>query len=139
MVTLNEVKNFLNNCKSEDGLTATISLSGWLKLYRFDGELMDDDVFIAKVDKGFNVVTKRGSTIPFNCGDGYLDDVETATVKDIAEAILCNIKIGLAEEMSLDIANIRFLDDVCLRNGMRADEVTTCNGEKFGVYHSSEK
>ena len=130
MITLNEVKKFLDKCEIYETMTTTIK-DGCLEIYRFDGELMDEDVLVAKVDEEFTVTTKDGSICPFNHGEDYIEDMDTATVKDIASAILYNIKVMLAEEICVTVAHMKWIDEICEKNGIDGLEVETCNGQKY--------
>ena len=129
MVTLNEVYEFLCNCESEDPIRVDYE-NDCLEIYRFDGEPVDDYVLVAKIDKDFNIID-GDSVAPFNDGYDYFDDIETASVKDVVRAILGNIKTLVAENTSIIIANINWIDELLEKNGMYEVQVITCNGQKF--------
>ena len=50
MVTLRDVKKFLDDCENDYGIT-TGMYGNKLEIYRFDGEPIDDDVLIATVNE----------------------------------------------------------------------------------------
>ena len=129
MVTLNEVYEFLCNCESEDPIRVDYE-NDCLEIYRFDGEPVDDYVLVAKIDKDFNIIDGN-SVATFNDGYDYFDDIETASVKDVVRAILGNIKTLVAENTSIIIANINWIDELLEKNGMYEVQVITCNGQKF--------
>lgn len=128
MVTLNEVYEFLCNCESGYSLRVDYE-NDCLEIYRFDGAI-DDYVIVAKIDKDFEVID-GDSFAPFNGGENYFDDIETASVKDVVRAILGNIKMLVAENASIIIANINWIDELLEKNGMCEVQVITCNGQKF--------
>lgn len=130
MVTLNEVYEFLCNCESEDPIRVDYE-DDCLEIYRFDGEPVDGDVLVAKVDKDFNIIREEGSVCPFNDGYDYFDDIETASIKDVVRAILGNMKLIIAEDTSIVLANIKWIDEILEKNGMYEVQVITCNGQKF--------
>lgn len=130
MVTLNEVKEFLDNCKNDDGITTEMN-NGKLEIYRFDGDPIDDDVLIATVNENFDIIPSEGGIYPFNGGDGFIEDVEIATIRDIIYAILGNMKMIIAENMSNTHKTLDCIDDVLKANGFDGIDVTTCNGHKY--------
>lgn len=131
MITLNEVKEFLDKCETDNLMTAVMNDDGCLEIYRFDGDPMDDDVLVAKVDEEFTVTTTDGSICPFNYGEGYIEDIENATVKDIASAILYNIKTIIADEICVTVEHMKWIDRICEKNGIDGLEVETYNGQKY--------
>ena len=92
MVTLRDVKKFLDDCENDYGIT-TGMYGDKLEIYRFDGEPIDDDVLIATVNADFDIEKTDGSVCPFNDGYGFIEDIENASVKDIVYAIFRKIYI----------------------------------------------
>ena len=129
MVTLRDVKKFLDNCENDYGIT-TGMYGNKLEIYRFDGEPIDDDVLIATVNERFDIETSDGDC-PFNDGNGFVEDIENASVRDIVYAILGNIKMTIAEDMSVMHKSLDCVDDILKSNGFKEIEVTTCNGHKY--------
>ena len=129
MVTLRDVKKFLDNCENDYGIT-TGMYGNKLEIYRFDGEPIDDDVLIATVNDRFDIETSDGGC-PFNDGNGFVEDIENASVRDIVYAILGNIKMTIAEDMSVMHKSLDCVDDILKSNGFKEIEVTTCNGHKY--------
>ncbi len=131
MITLNNIANFLNNCNSEDRITTKMTRRG-LDIYRFDGEA-DGDILVATIDNKFNVMTAQGSFSPFNEGDEdiFSDEFRHSTVAKFTMAILTNIKISIAEEISMTKKDLKFIDSVFIKNGCSGIEVKTCNGEIY--------
>lgn len=143
MVTLNEVKDFLENCKCNEPITVVLE-DECLELYRFDGEMVDDDVLIATIDKEFTVRIPDGSTHPLNLSDledinEDIEDINDATVKEIAEAILGNIKVAIAVDSGVTHANIAYIDSIMESNNMITFEVTDTYGRICRIYHEPKK
>ena len=130
MVTLRDVKKFLDDCENDYGIT-TGMYGNKLEIYRFDGEPIDDDVLIATVNERFDIETSDGNVCAFNDGHGFIEDIENASVRDIVYAILGNIKISIAEDMSIAHESLDCIDDILKSNGFSDVEVTTCNGHKY--------
>lgn len=130
MIKLSEVKKFLDKCETEEELTSIVN-GDILEIYRFDGFALDDNILIAKVDKEFNVTLPDGSIAPFNDGDGLIDDIESATAKDITIAILSNIKTVIAINVSIDVSHIKWIDKIFEKNEIPVLEVETFNGQKY--------
>ena len=130
MVTLRDVKKFLDDCENDYGIT-TGMYGNKLEIYRFDGEPIDDDVLIATVNEDFDIEKTDGSVCPFNDGHGFIEDIENANVRDIVYAILGNIKMSIAEDMSITHESLDCIDDILKSNGFADVEVTTCNGHKY--------
>lgn len=129
MVTLRDVKNFLDDCKNDYCITTKMN-DKCLELYRFDGNL-DDDIMVAKIYPDFKIKTLDGSIAPFNDGDGYFDSIQYATIKDYVYAILGNIKTLIAEDASVLEEHIACIDDIIKTYSMKAIKVTTCNGHEY--------
>lgn len=130
MVTLRDVKKFLDDCENDYGIT-TGMYGNKLEIYRFDGEPIDDDVLIATVNEDFGIETSDGNVCPFNDGHGFIEDIENASVRDIVYAILGNIKMSIAEDMSITHESLDCIDNILKSNGFSEVEVTTCNGHKY--------
>ena len=130
MVTLRDVKKFLDDCENDYGIT-TGMYGNKLEIYRFDGEPIDDDVLIATVNERFDIETSDGNICPFNDGHGFIEDIENASVRDIVYAILGNIKMSIAEDMSITHESLDCIDNILKSNGFSEVEVTTCNGHKY--------
>ena len=143
MVTLNEVKEFLENCKCNESITVVLK-DECLELYRFDGEMVDDDVLIATIDKEFTVRIPDGSTHPLNLSDlcdinEDIEDINDATVKEITEAILGNIKVGIVVDNGVTNANIDYIDNIMKNNDMELFDVTDTYGRICRIYHEPKK
>ena len=130
MVTLRDVKKFLDDCENDYGIT-TGMYGNKLEIYRFDGEPIDDDVLIATVNESFGIETSDGNVCPFNDGHGFIEDIENASIRDVVYAILGNIKMAIAEDMSVTHKTLDCIDDILKSNGFEEIEVTTCNGHKY--------
>ena len=130
MVTLRDVKKFLDDCENDYGIT-TGMYGNKLEIYRFDGEPIDDDVLIVTVNENFDIEPSEGGFYPFNDGDGFIEDIENASVRDVVYAILGNIKMAIAEDMSVTHKTLDCIDDILKSNGFEEIEVTTCNGHKY--------
>ena len=130
MVTLRDVKKFLDDCENDYGVTTGI-YGNKLEIYRFDGEPIDDDVLIATVNERFDIETSDGNVCCFNDGHGFIEDIENASVRDIVYAILGNIKMSIAEDMSITHESLDCIDDILKSNGFSEVKVTTCNGHKY--------
>ena len=130
MVTLRDVKKFLDDCENDYGIT-TGMYGNKLEIYRFDGDQIDDDVLIATVNERFDIEPSEGGFYPFNDGDGFIEDIENASVRDVVYAILGNMKMAIAEDMSVTHKTLDCIDDILKSNGFEEIEVTTCNGHKY--------
>ena len=130
MVTLSDVKKFLDDCENDYGIT-TGMYGNKLEIYRFDGEPIDDDVLIATVNERFDIEPSEGGFYPFNDGDGFIEDIENASVRDVVYAILGNMKMAIAEDMSITHKTLDCIDDILKCNGVEEIEVTTCKGHKY--------
>ena len=130
MVTLRDVKKFLDDCENDYGIT-TGMYGNKLEIYRFDGEAIDDDILIATVNEKFDIEPSEGGFYPFNDGDGFIEDIENASVRDVVYAILGNMKMAIAEDMSVAHKTLDCIDDILKSNGFEEIEVTTCNGHKY--------
>ena len=111
MVTLRDVKKFLDDCENDYGIT-TGMYGNKLEIYRFDGEPIDDDVLIATVNERFDIEPSEGGFYPFNDGDGFIEDIENASVRDVVYAILGNMKMAIAEDMSVTHKTLDCIDDI---------------------------
>lgn len=143
MVTLNEVKEFLETCKCDDPITVTLE-NECLKIYRFDGEMVDDDTLIATVDKDFGIKIPDGGVHPLNIDDLYyinedIESVENATVKEIVEAVLGNIKTSMAVDSGVTHANMVFIDDIMENNEMQIFKVSDAYGRTCRIYKAPKK
>ena len=130
MVTLRDVKKFLDDCENDYGIT-TGMYGNKLEIYRFDGEPIDDDVLIATVNERFDIETSDGNVCAFNDGHGFIEDIENASVRDIVYAILGNIKMSIAEDMSITHESLDCIDNILKSNGFSEVKVTTCNGHEY--------
>ena len=130
MVTLRDVKKFLDDCENDYGIT-TGMYGNKLEIYRFDGEAIDDDVLIATVNEKFDIEPSEGGFYPFNDGDGFIEDIGNVSVRDVVYAILGNMKMAIAEDMSVTHKTLDCIDDILKSNGFEEIEVTTCNGHKY--------
>ena len=88
-------------------------------------------MLIATVNEDFDIEKTDGSVCPFNDGHGFIEDIENANVRDIVYAILGNIKMSIAEDMSITHESLDCIDDILKSNGFADVEVTTCNGHKY--------
>ena len=93
--------------------------------------VVDDDVLIATVNENFDIEPSDGGFYPFNEGDGFIEDIENVSVRDVVYAILGNMKMAIAEDMSVTHKTLDCIDDILKSNGFEEIEVTTCNGHKY--------
>ena len=61
----------------------------------------------------------------------FIEDIENASVRDVVYAILGNIKMAIAEDMSVTHKTLDCIDDILKSNGFEEIQVTTCNGHKY--------
>lgn len=143
MVTLNDVEEFLSNCECEDPITVTLD-DDCLNLYRFDGEMVDDDVLIATIDSDFTVNIPNGGSHSLNLSDfdminEDLESIEEATIEEVVEAILGNLKVAMAVDSGVTHANISFVDEIMENNNMRTFEVSDTYGQTCRIYKAPKK
>lgn len=130
MVTLAEIKEYFDEHDETDYCISTEMGNGYLKLYRFDGQV-EDDVWVATILSDFTIETSNGSMVPFNDGDGCIDDIDKATVEDVVYAILCNMKTSIAEDVAFETERLTTIDEVIKLYGFTPVEVTTTRGYKY--------
>ena len=143
MVTLNDVEEFLSNCECEDQITVTLD-DDCLNLYRFDGEMVDDDVLIATIDSDFTVNIPNGGSHSLNLSDfdminEDLESIEEATIEEVVEAILGNLKVAMAVDTGVTHANMSFVDEIMENNNMRTFEVSDTYGQTCRIYKAPKK
>lgn len=128
MVTLEDVKNYLNNCKYDGRITAQIR-NEHLELYRYD--LVEErDILIAKINEYFDVIYSDEITY-FDEGEGIIEDIETASVSEVVAAILYDMKSIIAETLSVIEEDIKFIDEVLESNELKGIKIITCNGKEY--------
>ena len=143
MVTLNVVEKFLNKCECQDPITVTLD-DDCLNLYRFDGEMVDDEVLIATIDKDFTVNIPNGGSHSLSIDDfdminEDLESIEEASVEEVVEAILSNLKVAMAVDTGVTHANMSFIDEIMENNNMKTFEVSDTYGHTCRIYKAPKK
>jgi hypothetical protein len=143
MITLEEIKEYLEDCETDTLLTVDLceeDRKRFLDIYIFDG-LVDDNVYVCSIKENLDIKTNTrldpwNGFVSFEGCKGFehLDDDEDdekATIKDYVNGLLQTIRWSIALDVSDTLDKLELIDNFISQSGFEKIKIETCSGRKF--------
>ena len=136
--TLDDIKKYFDDNNYEYGLVHADygkEHPNVLNIYRFDGELDEENVYVCGVykDRYEDIVVKTETmTASLNWGEGYIENEDDdVPIEDIIGMILTTAKAGICEDIDYQKKQISFINDFGKKSNLTIGSIKTASGNEY--------